>query len=583
MADWNNAYEAMKKDLNLDNDAIGVFAVNLKFNLDDFQSTATEALTGGGDDKKCDLIYIDKERKLAVVAQCYMALKQKDSAPANKASDLNTAMTWLLSAPLAKLPDAIRGHASELREAIAEKDVEHIHVWYVHNCPTSQNVTNELQTVEGTTKALLNNYKNGADVVIAATEIGFHEIAHLYKQAEQTIIVTDVFELQVKDAINIEQDEWSSVVTYVPGSWLKGLYEKFGTDLFSANLRGYLGSRESEANINNNIKNTAADESQNFFVYNNGITAIVLDYDIEKRTRAGRKLKITGLSIVNGAQTTGSIGSLKGDIPSDLLVAVRFVKAKQNPIIANVVRFNNSQNKLQAADFRSTDPIQDRLRTEFLAIPNTEYEGGRRGGASDAIKRSKFALPSYTVAQALAAFHGDPVTAYDKKSELWTSETRYRKIFTDRTTANHIVFCYSLLEKINSTKSALVKAGRSDPDKQTESDRKKLSFLSQKGANYLLIHAISQCLETILGRPIPNKFDLCFSDNLSPETGTDVWQPIIETMLALSNQLEDAFSRSRISSENVELTIPKFVGVIESLKDVYEAKFAKFTSQVSEA
>lgn len=39
---------------------------------------------------------------------------------------------------------------------------------------------------------------------------------------------------------------------------------------------------------------------------------------------------------------------------------------------------------------------------------------GGRGGASDAIKRSKFALPSYTVAQALAAFHGDPVTAYDK-------------------------------------------------------------------------------------------------------------------------------------------------------------------------
>ena len=55
MSDWTNAYETMKKDLDLDNDAIGVFAVNLKFNMDDFQNTATEALTGGGDDKKCDL------------------------------------------------------------------------------------------------------------------------------------------------------------------------------------------------------------------------------------------------------------------------------------------------------------------------------------------------------------------------------------------------------------------------------------------------------------------------------------------------------------------------------------------------
>ncbi|OAN83002.1 hypothetical protein A8B81_08175 [Sulfitobacter pontiacus] len=581
MSDWKNAYEAMKKDLDLDDDAIGVFAVNLKFNLDDFKNTASEALTGGGDDKKCDLIYIDKERKLAVIAQCYMAQGIKQSAPANKASDLNTAVTWLLSAQLEKLPVAIRGHASELRAAIVSKDIEQINVWYVHNCPASKNVADELVTVEGTTRALLKNYENGDEVSIAALEVSSDQIQHLYKQAEQTIIVTNVFELQVGDALEVKQTDWSSVVTYIRGSWLKELYSQFGTDLFSANLRGYLGSRESDANINNNIKNTAADEANNFFVYNNGITAIVLDYDLAKRTKSGRKLTITGLSIVNGAQTTGSIGSLTETIPDDLIVAVRFIKAKQNPIIAKVVRFNNSQNKLQAADFRSTDPIQDRLRTEFLKIPNAEYEGGRRGGASDAIKRSKYALPSYTVAQALAAFHGDPVTAYDSKSELWINEARYRRIFTDRTTAGHIVFCYSLLEHINATKSGLVKMGRLNPETQTDADRKKLNFLSQKGSNYLLMFAISQCMETILSRPIPNKFDLQFGDSVSPEKATVIWQPIIEMMLSLSIQLEGAFSRSRIFSEGVEATVPQFVGVIESLKDVHEDRFSNFAQNVA--
>ncbi|WP_299400653.1 AIPR family protein [uncultured Roseobacter sp.] len=581
MADWTSAYEAMKGDLNLDNDAIGVFAVNLKFNLDDFQATATEALTGGGDDKKCDLIYIDKELKLAVVAQCYMAKASKISAPSNKASDLNTAMTWLLNAPIESLPDAISGHADELRSALKEGEIDQIHVWYVHNCPSSKNVADELSTVEGTTKALLSGLLNsGQEVSIAAAEIGFDEISHLYKQAEQTIIVTDKFELLVKDALDIQQDDWSSVVTYVPGSWLNRLYSDFGTDLFSANLRGYLGSRESEANINNNIKNTAASEPKNFFVYNNGITAIVLDYELAKRTRAGRKLQITGISIVNGAQTTGSIGSLTDTVPDDLFVAVRFVKAKQNPIISNVVRFNNSQNKLQAADFRSTDPIQERLRAEFAGIPYAEYEGGRRGGASDAIKRSKNALPSYTVAQALAAFHGDPVNAYDKKSELWVNEARYRKIFTDRTTAKHIIFCYSLLDLINTTKSMLTKAGRADADSQTELDKKKLSFLNQKGANYLLVYVISQCLEGILGRPIPNKFDLHFKKNLSPEGAMANWKPIVDIILSLSIQLDDAFSKNRISSEGVEGTVPKFVGVIDSLKDAYSEKFTAFAAEL---
>ena len=301
------------------------------------------------------------------------------------------------------------------------------------------------------------------------------------------------------------------------GSWLHDLYHRYKTDLFSANLRGYLGSRESESNINNGIKTTAHEQPRNFYVYNNGITALVLDYELGKRSKRGRKLKITGISIVNGAQTTGSIANLDEIPSSDLQVAIRFVKANKDAIIANVVRFNNSQNKLQAADFRSTDPIQERLRTEFDAIPDAEYEGGRRGGASDVIKRSKFTLPSYTVGQSLAAFHGDPVMAYDKKSELWTNERNYRQIFTDRTTARHIVFCYSLLSAVNTRKLELSQKQKNDPSSLTNIENASLSFLNKKGANYLLVHVISQCMETILGKPIPNRFDLHFSKECQPE------------------------------------------------------------------
>jgi hypothetical protein len=282
-------------------------------------------------------------------------------------------------------------------------------------------------------------------------------------RSERTVIVTDEITTMVPDAIEIKEEDWTSVVTTVGGSWLHDLYHRYKTDLFSANLRGYLGSRESDSNINNGIKTTAHEHPGNFYVYNNGITALVLDYELGRRLKGGRKLKINGISIVNGAQTTGSLASLAEAPSRDLQVAIRFVKAKKDAIVANVVRFNNSQNKIQAADFRSTDAIQERLRTEFDAIPDAEYEGGRRGGASDAIKRTKFTLPSYTVGQSLAAFHGDPVTAYDKKSELWTNERNYRQIFTDRTTARHIVFCYSLLAAVNDRKLELSQKQKNDP------------------------------------------------------------------------------------------------------------------------
>lgn len=233
-------------------------------------------------------------------------------------------------------------------------------------------------------------------------------------------------------------------------------------------------------------------------MYNNGITALVLDYAVGPRTKKGRRLTVNGISIVNGAQTTGSLASITGQPSPNVQVQIRFVKANKDEIVGNVVRYNNSQNRLQAADFRSTDQIQERLRGEFKVIPDAEYEGGRRGGASDAIKRSKFTLPSYTVGQSLAAFHGDPVTAYDKKSELWTSEKNYRQIFTERTTARHIVFCYSLLSQLNKQKLSLVQkekkgSGVFDTNRETE-----FELSEQEGCQL----SVSACYITMHGDDI---------------------------------------------------------------------------------
>lgn len=577
---WQSAFDVMKTNYSLTDDAIGVFAINLRFNLDDIQTIASEAITGGGDDKKCDVLYVDKERQIAVIAQCYVSQKQREAAPANKASDLNTAITWLLSTDINHLPETLKGRADELRSAILAGEIKQFFIWFVHNLPGSKNVLDELHAVESTARAALVRYPLAKDINIFAEEICDAELSRLYVQAERTVIVLDEIELSVPDAMEIKEADWTSVITTVRGSWLHDLYHRYKTDLFSANLRGYLGSRESDSNINNGIKTTADEEPNNFYVYNNGITALVMDYTLGRRSKSGRKLMIKGISIVNGAQTTGSIANLTDIPPPELQVPIRFVKAKKDVIVANVVRFNNSQNKIQAADFRSSDSIQERLRSEFNTIPDAEYEGGRRGGASDAIKRSKFTLPSYTVGQSLAAFHGDPVVAYDKKSEIWTNEKNYRQVFTDRTSARHIVFCYSLLSTINEQKLKLSQKHKADPASLTNIENTSLEFLTKKGANYLLVHVVSQCMETILSRPIPNRFDLHFSKNISPTEGMAIWHPIVDMMLSLSNQLSDAFSRSRISNESISKAVPNFVGVVASIQDIQKERFDKLAANV---
>ncbi len=253
-ADWKAQLNVLKSDLKLTDDAIGLLAIQLKFRVQDIQAVAAESLTGGGDDKKCDVLFVDKELQVAVIAQCYFAKSSKQAAPSNKAQDLNTAIGWLLTRDIDELPQTLKGRADELREAIKAGNIKQLYVWYVHNLPSSRNVENELKTVEQTARKALQSYQNSSEINVFAEEIGNEAIARLYRQVARAIIVTDSFSTSVSDAMTVTGEGWSAILTTVRGSWLTSLYEKYRSDLFSANLRGYLGSRSTDSNINNGIK-----------------------------------------------------------------------------------------------------------------------------------------------------------------------------------------------------------------------------------------------------------------------------------------------------------------------------------------
>jgi hypothetical protein len=93
---WQDAFAARDDLRQYGDNAIGLFALALRFGLDDIDSVAAESITDGNDDKKCDLIFIEREKRVAVLAQCHFSSSEKRSAPSNKAADLNTAVAWLL-------------------------------------------------------------------------------------------------------------------------------------------------------------------------------------------------------------------------------------------------------------------------------------------------------------------------------------------------------------------------------------------------------------------------------------------------------------------------------------------------------
>lgn len=563
MESWEQALEA-RDDLKVYGDnALGLFALALRYAIDDLHSTAAESITDGSDDKKCDILHIDLEEGIAIVAQCYMSTKPRQSAPANKASDLNTAVGWLLQRPLKDLPIRLRQSASELRDAISQSQISSLQFWYIHNLPESTNVADELATVEATAKTAAGNLEGAAKIQVSAKEVGKESLEEWYSDTLSPILVSDILTIDISGGFEVKGENWRAYVAPVPAKVLSTLYRKHKSKLFSANVRDYLGSRRSDANINNGIKNSAETSPGEFWVYNNGVTVLVNDYNLDTVGKSP-KLKISGISIVNGAQTTGALGSLKKSPADDVMVPARFVQTTDPELVRNVIQFNNSQNKIAASDFRSTDRIQKKLKEQIAKIPDAEYEGGRRGGHSDVIKRSKKLLPSYTVGQALAAFHGDPVVAYNQKSNIWVSDRLYAKYFPEGITGPHVVFAFTLLRAVEEKKKSLVTKYKTSPDSLTEQEESLLEYFRHRGSTYLMASAIASSLESILGHKVANRFRLSFGEKMSPARARGHWLAIIEITSPFTAQLSDAFSDGLKNAEKVAAAQKTFRSLVQA-------------------
>jgi hypothetical protein len=544
--------------------ALLLFTLQLRFEIEDIDAVATNSLTDGSNDKKCDLVYVDTESQIAVIAQGYFCKKAllPSEAPANKASDLNTAVAWLLSTPVNELPtQLLQSAASELRDALKNNELNSIEFWYSHNLPESSNVKKELDAVtRNAQNAIKQNFPDSIDINISGLELGSTATERLYKSLTIPILVSDKLYVETPEGFNISASDWQAFITTIPVDWLYLLYKAYESNLFSANIRGYLGSRNSDANINNGIKQTVQDDPDHFCVFNNGVTAITHNFQYDKSKQI---LELTGISIVNGAQTTGAIGSLKVLPASNVRVQARFIVCSNPSTIKSVIRYNNSQNKVEAPDFRSNDSVQSRLVVEFANVPEAEYLGGRRGGSEDVIRRRSNLLPSSTVGQCLTAFHGDPLNAYNRKSDIWKSNSLYDRVFNSGTTARHIVFVYSLHEVLDDFKREL--SEKSNSGSITSAELSQLKFFLNRGSTLVAVTAVSACLEVLINHQIPDSFKLSFGC-VSPTTAKSIWRAVLTPIIALISQLVPAVENGIKGQSSTAATISTFRSLVDATK-----------------
>lgn len=558
-----------RKDLTkYGSNALLLWAIQMHYEIEDIDTFASSYLTDGTDDQKCDLIWVSRDDGIAIVAQSYYKKSGFDrgEAPANKASDLNTAVASLLGDKrLEDLPERIRSATQDLREAIGEGEINSIYIYYIHNLNESANVEKQLATVQLSAKKFLDL----KEINVVAEEIGQTTLVDWYENVEIPIRVTDEFEIFCPKGYEIEQKRWKAISTVIEAREIYRYYKKYGAKLFSGNPRSFLGLIKSDQNINFGIRKTAQEEPDDFWVYHNGISVIVNRFDYSETEG---KLRFSGLSIVNGAQTTGAVGNLNKEPSENVRIPVRFIQAKEQRILKEISRYNNSQNKMLPSDFRSGDSVQKKLVEEFKGYPGKlSYSGGRRGGETDAISRDPNIIPSDTVAQSLTAFHGRPDIAYKYKGRIWTENEAYNRIFNDSTSCQHILFVYSLHKKILAVKENLKRRGT----ELTDAQKSILDFLNQRGSIFLVIYGVSRSMETFLGHVVPDKFGLMFRAKSDLATLEENWHQIVDSVLAFSNTLNDGLKKYSFTVEDVNSAVTQFSELILSTsagnKQIYES------------
>lgn len=555
--------------------ALLLYALQLRFDIEDIVAVASEALTDGHNDKKCDLIYVDRESGVAVVAQAYNRNNPKDEdlAPANKASDLNTAAAWILNDDREVIPKQIKEAVIDLQEALKAGEITSLYFWYVHNLNEKNNpdVQTEMNTLQVSAQRLVDSFCHEFPVKVIAIEVGNNTIEKWYATSSRRITVEDDFEVSINGGgFEIRGEKWKAFVTAVNGKWLRKLYIEKGDDLFSGNPRNFLGAGKRKNNINHGIINTVESDANNFWTYNNGITALVNNYEPEVDNNI---LTIHGITIINGAQTTGAIGAAK-DISEDFYVPSRFIVCNDPTVISEIINNNNKQNEILPADLRSNDKQQERLRREFKKYPSLYYSGGRRD--SNVIKNREVFDP-YLVAQTLLAFHGDCVTAYNGKKTIWDEDREYNSVFTDQLTAEHIIFVYALSRAIDEYKISL----KNKKELRTEIEEQQMAFLSKRGSKMLLIYAISATLENMLGEKIVDAWNLKFKDATDFARLVELWKLVISVVISFCQNLLPALEGGLKNRETARTCVDTIRSLMSAIQGMLKVQLKVFADEVS--
>jgi hypothetical protein len=498
-------------------------ALALGYVADIEESVAAAALVDGYDDNGIDAIYFDEDVGEVYVVQSKWTESGKKAPDVGSIEKLTSGFRDLLAGRFDRFNSKVLSMQDSIERALDSSDVSFVLlIAYTGVQRLSEHAERRLAD-------LLEEQNDPIDIAA-------------YRILNQKELYSAIAGSVDQDSITIDVTlhEWGQVgepyqafYGQVSAEEIALWHQEFNSRLFSRNLRKFKG----DTDVNLAMKLTLIHESGKFWYFNNGIT--VLCNRIRKKAIGGANRDVgqftcEGVSVVNGAQTVGSIASaVTQGFPQarDSKVLVRFISLENCPpgFDAEVTTATNTQNRIERRDFASLDPEQERLRRELALDLSKRY--AFKSGDRPPPHQEGCTIDDATLA--LACAYPNVGLAADAKrniSVLWADMDKppYTLLFNDRLSAHRLWRCVEVLRAVDSEldREVLTRSG----------DQKRIAI----HGNRFILHCIF--------RKVPlEQFDELDLDNIS-SIKQQARKEVSNLIEEIAEVIEDQFPHSYLNN-----------------------------------
>jgi AIPR protein len=403
---------------------------------------AAAAITDGGDDGGIDCVYISEKHKKLFLGQSKFLANVEKGVDLGEFNRFRDGVKDVLNQNWTSTNAGLHKFKVPIQAILSDIDAQVV-MLFAHT--SAQSLSDHIKNSKTTFLEEMNRFEQ----FIEFEEFTLDKAAAVARKRARPENIN--VQLMLKNW-GVRRDPYRAVYGAVPADDIVRIFHEFGSRLFSENLR--FGIEKSE--VNDGIRQTAKDEPQNFWYFNNGITAICEDF---RKAPVGGQATDTGIfdvtriSIINGAQTVSSLARsvVEGADLTNAEVHVRVISLTETPedLAVDITTANNTQNDLSPVDFVAADPNQDRLRREAASLGKVYTY---RRGEGDPNTADGFTIRDATVAAACAS--GDLRLAVAAKryiSGLWenTSREPYTRLFNDNTTAEWLWMAVIIMRQVD--------------------------------------------------------------------------------------------------------------------------------------